>query len=429
MVSYKESAEKNLSQRQVLEVMKSGIPESIVRNKKVLVLTPDATRTCPLPLLVRSLHSVLQPLAKTVDYMVALGSHSLLGKEAILELYGIERTDLRGDFQDSRFLNHRWDLSDTLTEVGRFSESEIGELTGGLFGEEVAVSINRAVFDYDLLLILGPVFPHEVVGFSGGSKYLFPGISGGEFLHFFHWLAAVVGNWNTIGIKDTAVRRLLTRAAGMVGVPKWCVSVVVTPENTLAGIYAGELHEAWAAAADLSNRLHVVYTDRPFLTVLGKAPDMYDEVWVAGKVMYKLEPIVADGGRLIIYGPHIKEISRTWGSYLERTGYHVRDYYLKQMAKFAEVPRAALAHSVLVKGLGTYENGIEKARIEVVLATSIPESLCHKINLGYLDPDSIHLDDYRDREREGVLFVDHAGETLHRVRGSPVRGGAQSGSA
>jgi nickel-dependent lactate racemase len=416
MVNYQESVDRPLSEQQVLEVMRSGIPESMVRDKKVLVLTPDATRTCPLPLLVRSLQTVLQPLVKQVDYMVALGSHTLLEENEILELYGVDQRDLQGDFENSRFLNHRWDLQDTLTEVGHFSASEITDLTGGLFGQDVSVGINRAVFDYDLLLILGPVFPHEVVGFSGGTKYLFPGVSGGEFLHFFHWLAAVVSNWNTIGIKDTAVRRLLTRAAGMVSVPKWCVSVVVTLENTLAGIYAGELQEAWSKAANLSSQVHVVYKDRGFPTVLGVAPDMYDEIWVAGKVMYKLEPIVADGGRLIIYGPQIREISRTWGSYLEQTGYHVRDYYLKQMAKFADVPRAVLAHSVLVKGLGTFENGVEKPRIEVVLATAIPEDQCRRLNLGYLDPASIHLDDYQNREEEGVLFVDHAGETLHRVR-------------
>jgi len=429
MLSYKESSDKSLSELEVLEVIKSGIPEWVVRDKRVLVLTPDGTRTCPLPLLIRSLHSVLQPLAKQVDYMVALGSHSLLEEKEIFKLYGIDQEDLRGEFVKSRFLNHRWDLADTLTEVGRFSASEVSELTGGLFGEAVSVSINRAIFDYDLLLILGPVFPHEVVGFSGGGKYLFPGISGGEFLHFFHWLSAVVTNWNTIGIKDTAVRRLLTRAANMVTVQKWCVSAVVTLENTLAGIYAGEVQEAWSKAADRSSQVHVVYKDRGFPTVFGRAPEMYDEIWVAGKVMYKLEPIVADGGRLIIYGPHINEISRTWGSYLERTGYHVRDYYLKQMDRFADIPRAVLAHSVLVKGLGTFEDGIERPRIEVVLATSIPEEHCRRLNLGYLDPDSVHLDDYRNRESDGVLFVDHAGETLHRVKGSQVWNETQGRSA
>ncbi|MBN1837811.1 MAG: hypothetical protein JW820_18285, partial [Spirochaetales bacterium] len=143
-----------------------------------------------------------------------------------------------------------------------------------------------------------------------------------------------------------------------------------------------------------------------------------DELWVGGKVMYKLEPVVAEGGRLIIYGPHIREVSRTWGRYLERIGYHVRDYYLSQMERFREVPRAVLAHSTHVKGLGRYEGGVERSRIEVVLATGIPEAMCRQINLGYLDPAAVRLEDYQGREEEGVLCVDHAGEILHRLRGT-----------
>ena len=132
--------------------------------------------------------------------------------------------------------------------------------------------------------------------------------------------------------------------------------------------------------------------------------------------MYKLEPVVAEGGRLIIYAPHLKEVSSTWGHYLKRIGYHVRDYFLSQMERFSDVPRGVLAHSTHVKGLGSFENGVEKPRIEVVLATSIPERLCRRINLGYLDPASLRLEEYRGREREGVLVVEQAGEVLHRLK-------------
>ena len=200
----------------------------------------------------------------------------------------------------------------------------------------------------------------------------------------------------------------------MVPVPRHFVCMVVGSGNRLAGLYVGDA-EAWRAAAELSAQLHVVYKKHPYRTVLGRAPEMYDELWVGGKVMYKLEPVVADGGRLIIYGPHIREVSRTWGQYLERIGYHVRDYFLARPEEFREVPRGVLAHSTHVKGLGTCENGVERPRIEVVLATGISEAVCRRINLGYLDPASVRLEDYRDREDEGILFVDHAGEVLHRL--------------
>ncbi len=405
----------DLGRDEIEEILSRGIPEEPVRGKRVLVLTPDTTRTCPLPRLVAALRAVVGMAAGRLDFMVALGSHKHLAEEKILALYGIQPSRRAAEFPTTQFLNHRWDLPSTLVKLETIAAEEIEALTGGLFREAVDVDINRTIYEYDLLLILGPVFPHEVVGMSGGNKYLFPGISGGDFLHFFHWLGAVITCWKTIGYKQTPVRQVVDRAAQMVTVPRHCIAMVVGPGNALAGLFVGSPEEAWSHAADLSARLHVVYKPRPYHTVLGEAPEMYDEIWVAGKVMYKLEPVVADGGRLIIYGPHIRTISHTWGQHLERVGYHVRDYFLKQMDRFRDVPRGVLAHSTHVKGLGTYKGGVERPRIEVVLATAIPEAMCRQVNLGYADPRSIRLDDHKGREGEGILYVEHAGEVLHRL--------------
>ncbi len=401
-------------------IIAEGTPEELVRGKRVLVLTPDTTRTCPLPRMITAVKEVIGTQAKRLDFMVALGSHHPLTEDQILKLYGISPERKAGQFADSSFLNHRWDQPGTLTKIGTIPEEEIERITGGLFREAVDVDINREIFDYDLLLILGPVFPHEVVGISGGSKYLFPGISGGDFLHFFHWLGAVISCWKTIGRKNTPVREVVNRAAEMVTVPRHCICMVVGQggeRGRLAGLFAGSEEQAWSRAAELSQQMHVVYKDRPYHTVLGAAPEMYDEMWLCGKVMYKLEPIVADGGKLIIYAPHLEEVSYTWGHYLEKIGYHVAEYYLKQWDRFRDVPRGVLAHSVHVRGLGSYENGVEKPRIQVILATGIDEQKCKELNLGYMDPADIRLQDYQNREDQGILFVDHAGEVLHRVKG------------
>jgi nickel-dependent lactate racemase len=404
-----------LDEDRVKAIIEKGTPASLFKEKKVLVLTPDATRTAPLPMMVRALGEVIGKRAARLDFMVALGTHKLLTEQQVLELFGLASGEKKGKLEGSRFLNHRWDLPETLVKVGRIEEDEIEETSGGLFREGIDILINRVVFDYDVLLILGPVFPHEVVGFSGGNKYLFPGISGGEFVHFFHWLGAVNTSWKTIGHKYTPTRMVVDRAASLVPVQRHCISMVVTEGNELAGLYVGTPEEAWSDAADLSARMHIVYREHPFNRVLGAAPRMYDEIWTAGKVMYKLEPVVAEGGRLIIYGPHIEEVSYTWGGYIERIGYHVRDYFLAQMEKFEEIPRAILAHSTHVRGLGSYENGIERPRIDVVLATSIPEEKCRALNLGYMNPEHLRTDEYRNKEDEGILFVDHAGETLYRL--------------
>ena len=85
------------------------------------------------------------------------------------------------------------------------------------------------------------------------------------------------------------------------------------------------------------------------------------------------------------------------------------------MQQFRNVPRGVLAHSALVKGEGSYRGGVERPRIDVALATGLSAEVCERINLGYLDPATLDPDDYRSREQEGILYVDHAGETLHLV--------------
>lgn len=415
MVLGKGGTRMTLSKTEIRQIIRKGSPAARCDGKNVLVLTPDATRTCPLPMMVRMVNEVIGRRCARLDFMVALGTHPVMSESEILALYEIDGKARLKEFKRSAFYSHRWDLAGTFQRLGYLEKDEVAEISGGLLNERVAVDINRIIFDYDLLVILGPVFPHEVAGYSGGAKYLFPGISGGDFLHFFHWLGAVITCEKIIGIQDTPVRAMIHRAMRMIPVPLHCLAMVVASRESLHGLYAGDMIDAWRQAARLSETIHVVYKEAPYSTVVGRAPEMYDELWVAGKVMYKLEQVVADGGKLIIYGPHIKEVSRTWGKAIEKIGYHVRDYFLAQMDRFDRVPLGLLAHSTHVRGTGAYENGIEKPRIEVVLATSLPEETCRRINLGYMDPALMTIEDYQNREAEGFLYVDHAGEILYKM--------------
>jgi hypothetical protein len=146
---------------------------------------------------------------------------------------------------------------------------------------------------------------------------------------------------------------------------------------------------------------------------------MYDELWTGGKCMYKLEPVLADGAELIIYAPHISEVCVAHGKVLMEIGYHCRDYFLKQWDRFQHYPWGVLAHSTHVFGIGSYEDGVEKPRARVVLATSIPPEICHRINLGYRDPKTIQPETFANREEEGVLYVPKAGEMLFQLKHAP----------
>jgi len=144
---------------------------------------------------------------------------------------------------------------------------------------------------------------------------------------------------------------------------------------------------------------------------------MYDDIWTAAKGMYKLEPVIEDGGEVIIYAPHITEFSYTHGETLAKIGYHVRDYFVGQWDRFKDYPGGVLAHSTHLRGIGAYDavHG-ERPRIDVTLATGISRERCLAHNLGYLDPASINIDDWKNREDEGILVVPKAGELLYQLR-------------
>lgn len=387
--------------------------------RRVLVIIPDHTRTAPLPMIFRMLFDILGRRVAKLDYLVALGTHPPMTDEQINALVGLTPEERAGTYRDVGIFNHLWKDPSHLKQVGVITEDEVAAETNGLMRESVPVLLNRMIFDYDHLLIVSPVFPHEVAGFSGGHKYLFPGIAAQEIIDFTHWLGAVNTNPVIIGSKDTPVRNVIERAASFVDVPRTCMAFVVSGED-VAALFVGDVYEAWCAATDFSAKHHIVYVEKPFRKVLSCAPAMYDDIWTAGKCMYKLEPALADGAELVIFAPHITEVSYTHGKIIDRIGYHVRDYFLRQMEKFRGVPRGVMAHSTHVKGIGTFENGVETPRVNVVLATDIPEERCKRINLGYRNPETIDKSEWEGREDEGILLVPKAGEQLYRLKDGTI---------
>ena len=408
----------SLTAERTRALIAEAFPVADYLGKRVLLVVPDGTRTCPLGLMFESLFEQIGRETACFDVMIALGTHQPMSEPSICERLGISSEARQGKYGRVRFFNHEWDNDAALRKIGQLTCDDTLQLSNGLLALEVPVKINARIFEYDQIVICGPVFPHEVVGFSGGNKYLFPGIGGPEVLNFFHWLGAVVTNPMIIGNKWTPVRKVVDRIGQMVSVSKLCLCMVVD-QGELAGLFIGSPEGAWEQAADLSQQRHVVHKDRPFHTVLSCAPPMYDELWVGGKCMYKLEPVVEDGGELIIYAPHIHELSLTHGKLIRQIGYHCRDYFLAQWERFKAVPWGVLAHSTHVRGIGTFEQGVERCRIRVTLATGIPEQACRDINLGYRDPRTIHPNQFANRESEGVLCVPKAGELLFQLKHRP----------
>jgi nickel-dependent lactate racemase len=407
---------RGLHEEEVLGVLREAFGGARVDGRRVLVLIPDGSRHAPIPMMFRILNELVGRRAARLDFMIALGTHPPMSSAEIDALVGMSASDRFARYPNCAIHNHTWDQPSTLTRIGVLTAREVEELTEGLLSEDIPVDLNRAILDYDQLVICGPVFPHEVAGFSGGAKYIVPGIAGPVVISATHWLGALASSMATIGIKDTAVRRVIHRAAELVAKPLTCIALVVRGDN-LHGVWCGGHVETWSAAADLSAMLEIVRVPHAFRRVLSMPSTIYRDLWTAAKAMYKTEPAIADGGEVVIFAPHLSEISYTHGKLIDEVGYHVLEYFTKQGDRFAPIPGVIKAHSTHVKGWGSYDasSKVERPRIEVALATGIPEERCRRVNLGYLDPREVNPAEWDHREEEGILVVRNAGEMLYRA--------------
>jgi nickel-dependent lactate racemase len=374
--------------------------------RSLCVVIPDGTRKCPLPLLLQAIEEGVGGRASTCDAVIALGTHAPMSEDAIGALVGPTSMAVR---------NHAWWENDTYAHVGRLPAALVTQLSGGLLHDGIDVRLNRLVVESDVTLLVGPVLPHEVIGFSGGNKYLFPGLSGQEMIDVTHWLGALITSSAIIGTRGvTPVRALVDAAAGLVPGERHALCVVVDHESGgLESLSFGDAARAWAEAADIAAVTHVEYLDRPVRRVLSLIPTRYPDLWTGAKGFYKVEPIVADGGEVVLYAPHITEIAAMHPR-LAELGYHCRDYFLAQWDRYRSVPWGELAHATHLYGAGTYDGVTERQRVTVTLATSIPEDVVRRANLGYLAPDAVDAE--RWAEDPDTLVVPDAGEVLYRLR-------------
>jgi lactate racemase len=407
----------HLAPDQVRVFVRDQLAAANLEGKRVCLVVPDGTRTCPLPLLMGAAYDALHDRAAEVTVVIALGTHQGMEEDQLARHLGFAPGAREARYPGWTILNHEsWDPA-TFTTLGTIGADRLTELTGGLMtATEVPVRINRDVADADVAIVVGPVFPHEVVGFSGGNKYFFPGVSGPELINLSHWVGALITSAQMIGTRGvTPVRALINEAATLIPAERLALCLVVASgTDTLHAAAFGTPEDAWAASAEISAETHISYREAPVKRVLSIMPTKYEDIWTAAKGFYKLEPIVADGGEVIIYAPHITQVS-VMHPHITQIGYHNRDYFLGQWDRFKDQPWGDLAHSTHLRGQGTWdpEQG-ERNRVTVTLATGIPEDVVRSVNLNYLDPATVDLTAY---EADPDTFIEpHAGEVLYRLR-------------
>ena len=423
-------ADRILTDREVADFVQEQLAGIDADGRSVCVLVPDGTRSCPLPLLVGAVHRALYGRVTRLTVLIALGTHGAMSDEALAVHLGYAGRDLQDVYPGTEVRNHEWWKPETFANLGTIPSARVEELSDARMSGDVEVLLNRAVVDHDIALVVGPVLPHEVVGMSGGNKYFFPGVAGQKIIDVSHWLGALITSAEIIGTTGlTPVRALINDGASLIPARSYafCAVTAETPEeddaipadsdrsSALHSLSFGDCISSWESAAEISAATHVAYLDAPVRRVLSLIPGMYDEIWTGAKGFYKVEPVVADGGEVILYAPHIREIS-TSHPQIHDVGYHCRDYFVKQWDAFKHVHWGILAHSTHLRGAGTYDEvtGEERLRVNVTLATGIPESVCRAVNLGYRDPETIDLAAFA--ADPDTLVVPRAGEVLFRLR-------------
>jgi len=390
-----------------------------VDGKKVVLVVPDGTRSMPLPRIMEPVYRELIGRVSSLTALIALGTHAYMTPEELDHWFGAEPGGLAAKYPGMTVVNHEWKDPANIVKVGTLSAGQIFELSGGRLKQDVDVEINKWVVEADVNIVIGPVFPHEVVGISGGNKYFIPGCATHEIIDLSHWCGALIGIDDLIGTRGiTPVRAIINAGSELIPTLRMAICLVVkSGTDEIEYVATGDSDDAWALSSEVAADSHIEYVEKPFKKVVAMMPTRYADMWTAAKGCYKIQPAMAEGGEVIIYAPHVKSLSEQHPEIFE-IGYHCIDYFTKQWDRFKDVPAGVLAHSTHVRGGGTYdpETGVENNRIKVTLCTQVPREVVEPLNIGYLSPDEIDLE---AMENDPDVFVEpNAGEVLFRLRES-----------
>jgi len=352
------------------------------------------------------------------DALVAQGTHAAMSEaEKRLKIGSSDGKAMPGL---GEIFDHQWNVPEELTTIGELDSAEVKRLTGGLITEPVKVNLNRRLAPgiYDTILIFSATVPHEVAGYAGGAKYLFPGVAGPDLTHATHWLGALASIENVIGRVETPTRHMIEAAADFVSAQIITLNSVVSRDDNdrlrTHALFAGDFRQAFRAAAEVSRQVHIKYTGRKYQRVVALLDEHYDELWVGGKASYKLGGIIEEGGELIIYAPHLRSISETHGRLIEKYGYAPLDRVREMVALSTELRNnlAVAAHLAHVSYAGKRdEQGRVVPRYRITMASALDEETCRRVHLGFMDYRQFRRKDYENDPN--TLVVERAGRDLY----------------
>ncbi len=413
------SPESDLSAGELRAILEQALSR-IKPDARVLAIIPDKTRDDNTDLLFPFAAEILAARrVAQLDALVAQGTHVPMTDEEKRSKIGAGEDPVPGL---GHIYDHQWNVPEELVKIGELSAARVTEVTGGLITNAVPVNLNRRLRPgvYDTIVIFSATVPHEVAGFAGGAKYLFPGVAGPDLTHATHWLGALASIENVIGRVETPTRHMIEAAADFVTAQIITLNSVITraEDNRLRthALFAGDFRDAFRRAAEVSRHVHIKYTGRKYKRVVALLDEHYDELWVGGKASYKLGGIIEEGGELIIYAPHLRSISETHGRLIEKYGYAPLDRVREMVALSTELQNnlAVAAHLAHVSYAGLRdETGRIVPRYQITMASALDEETCRRVHLGFMDHRKFRREDYENDPN--TLVVERAGRDLFLV--------------
>lgn len=329
--------------------------------RRVLALPPDHTRSDSRAGELTCLaHQMLGP--RLTDVMPALGTHEAMSAKELNHMFpGLPHDLIRV---------HRW--RDDVQTLGEVDAQFVSDATGGLYAAPWKAQVNKLLLEggHDLILSLGQVVPHEVIGMANYNKNVFVGTGGKEGINESHYLSALCGMERTMGRCDTPLRRILNRAQDLfcADMPLMYVLTVVESvangEKKVRGLYAGNSHDTFFAAGELAAAVNCFVIDRaPRTVVVTMSGSKYKKTWLANKAIYRTRMLVGDGGRLVIIAPGVERFGDDMeiDGLIRKYGYVTTPEVLEHVKNNADLRGNLSAAAHLI-------HGTSEKRFEVVYA-------------------------------------------------------------
>lgn len=318
--------------------------------KRVLILPPDHTRYFSAAGRIANLYYHLLCDTAQVDLMPALGSHVAMTPEELSLMFG--------DIPQDRFLTHDWRRD--VERIGVVPGEFVKEVSEGLIDTPIDVEVNRRIVsgEYDLILSVGQVVPHEVVGMANYNKNVFVGCGGAGMINASHMLGAFYGMERIMGKDHSPVRRVFDYASEhfLNAVPLLYVLTVTTQQGAswnLRGVFCGAGRDAFEPAVALSQRENLTLIDRPFERVVVRLdPQEFKSTWLGNKAIYRTRMAIADGGELYILADGVERFGedREIDRLIRKYGYVGRERILKLVRENEDLAANLSAAAHLIHG-------------------------------------------------------------------------------